>query len=57
MLGDTAHVLRVKQHALDHRQEFLARFGQSEQALAAPDEDLDPELVLEILDVLGNARL
>ena len=37
--------------------QLLAGLGQPEQPLAAAHEQLDAELVLEILDVLADARL
>jgi len=57
LLGQTLDVLRVEQHALDDSDQFLARIGQSEQALALAHEQLDTEFVLEILDVLADPGL
>ena len=57
LLGDALDVAGVDQHALDDRDQLPARLGQPEQALAAAHEQLDAELVLEILDVLADARL
>jgi hypothetical protein len=53
VLGDVAHVLRVQQGALDNAQHLSARFGQAEQALAAADEYLDAEFILQILRKRG----
>jgi hypothetical protein len=57
VVGNAARVLHVEQDAFDDGEEFLARLGEAEQALAAADEDLDAEFVLEVLDVLGDAGL
>jgi len=51
---DVAHVL---QHAVDDDRQLLARLREPEQALAAALEELDAELVLQVLDVLADARL
>ena len=57
LVGDAAQVLRVDQDAVDHLHQFLARLGQAEQALAATDEDFDPQFVFKGPDVLADARL
>ena len=55
--ADLRQVLRIDQHALDDLDGLLAGLRQTEQPLAATHEQLDAELVLEILDVLADARL
>jgi len=55
--GDLRQVLRLEQHAPNDIERLLARFRQAQQALAAAHEQLHPELVLEVLDVLADARL
>src|SRR5690606_17159961 len=50
-------VVGVHQHALDDFHHCLARLGESEQALALAHIELDAELILQILDVLGHAGL
>ena len=55
--ADLRQVLRIDEHALDDLDGFLARVGQAKQAFAAAHKQLDAELVLEVLDVLADARL
>jgi len=57
LVGNAAQVLRIEQDAVDDRGQLLAWLGQSEQPLAAAQEDLDAEFVLEILDVLADPGL
>ena len=57
LLGELLDVLGVEQHPLDDADQLLAGLCQSEQPLAAAHEQLDPQLVLEILDVLADAGL
>ncbi len=54
---DATQVFGVEQHALDGLVHGFARLGETRQALAATNEDIDPELVLEILDLFRHARL
>jgi hypothetical protein len=55
--ADFRQVAGIDEHALDDLDGLLAGLGEAEQPLAAAHEQLDPQLVLEILDVLGDARL
>ncbi len=57
LLAEPLDVGGVDQNALDDLDQLLAGVGQAEQALAAAHEQLDAELVLEVLDVLADARL
>jgi len=57
LVGDAAQVVCIEQDAVDDLGQFLARLGQTQQALAAAHEDLDAEFVLEILDVLADTGL
>ncbi|CAM2151084.1 hypothetical protein PT2222_250087 [Paraburkholderia tropica] len=52
-----AQVLRVEQHALDQLMHGLARLRETREALAASNEDVDAQLVLQILDLLRHTRL
>jgi hypothetical protein len=55
--GDLREVLRLQQHAPDDLDRLLAGFREAEQPLAAAHEQLHAEFVLEVLDVLADARL
>ena len=50
-------VLGFEQQALDHLQYSMARFGKLGDALAEAHENLHPEFVFKLADLLGNARL
>jgi hypothetical protein len=57
LLAELLDVLRIEQNALDDAHELTSRLSQAEEALAATNEKLDAQLVLEILDVLRDAGL
>ena len=50
-------VLGVEDNSLCYCKHLLPHSGQPDQALSAPDEYLDPELVLECSNVVANAWL
>ncbi len=56
-VADLLQVVEVAQHALGDRQHRAPRLGDRDQALAMALEDLDPELGLELADLLRHARL
>ena len=57
LVGNTAQVLGVEQNAFNHPGQFLTGARQAKQALATTLENLHPQFVLKILDVLGHPRL
>ena len=57
LLAEPLDVGRVDQHALDDLHHLLAGVGEAEQPLAAAHEQLDAEFVLQVADVLADARL
>src|SRR2546422_1011908 len=50
-------VLRFLQQSFDHLDHRFAGFGHRDDALAMTHEDLDPELVLELANLLGHTGL
>jgi hypothetical protein len=56
-LADFLQVLGFKQDALGDVESLASGVGEAQQAFAAANEALDAELVLEILNVLADARL
>jgi hypothetical protein len=54
---DALDVAGIHQHAIHHVGQLLPRLGEAEQALALADEQFEPELVFEILDVFRDTRL
>ena len=57
LLAELLDIARLDQNPLHDVGQFLAGLGQPQETLAAADEQLDAELVLQVLDVLGDARL
>ena len=56
-ITDLTDIVRIDEHPIDDSRNLLAGVCQAEQALAFTHKELDAKLVLEILDVLANARL
>ena len=57
LVGDAADIAGIDQHAIDDAEDFPPRIGQPQQPLAVPDEQLNAQLRLDVLDVLADARL
>ena len=55
--SDALDVAGVHQHPIDHMHQLLPWLGKAEQTFALADEQLEAQLVFQILDVLGDARL
>ena len=57
LIGEPFDVGGIEQDTVDDLRQLLAGLRQTQKPFAAAHEKLDPELVLQILDVLRNAGL
>ncbi len=57
LFAELFDVLRIEQDAFDNADEFLPRLGETKQPLTFAHEQFDAKLVLQILDVFGDAGL
>ena len=57
LLANALDVAGVDQHALDDADQLLARLREAQEPLSLAFEQRDAEFDLQVLDVLGHARL